>query len=59
MCHTLDHPPLELANLFRPQIFGQFAKVLGETIDVVGVRIDGPDRQIADQHVFGHAAWLG
>ncbi len=46
---------MELANLFGSEIFGEFSKVFDESIDVVGVRIDGSDRHIADQHVFGHA----
>jgi hypothetical protein len=51
----LNQPELKLANLFRAEIFRQFAEVPRESIDVIGVRIDGPRGQIPHKHVFGHA----
>ena len=50
----LDHPQLKGSNLFGSEIVWEFAKVFGKTIDVVRVRVNRTDRQIADQHVFGH-----
>ena len=44
----------ELPDLLRPEFIQRSAEVFAEPLDVVGVGIDGPLGQIADQHVFGH-----
>jgi hypothetical protein len=58
----LNQPQLELANLFGAQTgtdarrwSRQFAEVTRESLDVIGIGIDGANGQISHQHVFGHA----
>ncbi len=51
----VDHPELEVSNLFEPQFFGVFSKPHSKSIDVVGVGVDGPWREVSKLHVFSHA----
>jgi len=38
----VDHPKLEVSNLFEPQFFGVCSKPHSKSIDVVRVGVDGP-----------------
>ena len=52
----VDQGELILANLLGSKLFGRPVEMPGEPIDVIGVGINGPRREIADLHVFGHTS---
>ena len=43
----LDHPELELTDLFRTHILRLPAKVLGKSIDMVGIGVDRANGHVA------------
>jgi len=43
----VDHPKLEVSNLFEPQFFRVFSEPHGKSIDVVRVGVDGPGREVS------------
>ena len=38
----VDHPKLEVSNLFETEFFGVFSKPHRKAIDVISVGVDGP-----------------
>jgi hypothetical protein len=51
----INHPKLEISNLFRSKFFWMFSKPHGESIDVIRVSVNGSRREISKLHVLGHA----
>ena len=42
------------ADLLGAELIERLAEVFGEAFDVVGVGVDGPLREVADEHIAGH-----
>ena len=53
---VVDEVELVLADFFQAEFLGRFAEEVTELVDVVGVGIDGPWRQVSYLHILGHAA---
>ena len=51
----VDHPKLEVSNLFETQFFRVFSKPHGKSIDVIRIGVDRSGREVSKLHVFSHA----
>jgi hypothetical protein len=51
----VDHIQLILANLFRSELIGRFARELAKLVDVIGIRVDGGVGQVSQLHITDHA----
>ena len=50
----LDQVQLVLADLFGTEYIERFPEVFGEAFDMVGIRVDGAWREVADAHITRH-----
>jgi hypothetical protein len=55
----VDQIQLVLANLFRSELVGRFAKELAKLVDMIRIRVDGGVGHVSQLHITDHALDVG